>query len=76
MQIYPIDNPWNVEIDGPNIQVIHTYDARSAGSTTLHPDIGGQTSNNGGIPYNVVAATQPDLTTVFSQYASEKQSWS
>ena len=70
-QIYPSDNPWNVEIDGPNIQVVHTYDAHLAGSTSLHPDIGGQTSNNGGIPYNVVDATQPDLTTVFNQYASE-----
>jgi hypothetical protein len=69
--IFPSDNAWNVAIDGPDVEVIHTYDANLAQTTALHADIGGQTSNNGGIPYNVVPASQPDLTTVFSVYASE-----
>jgi hypothetical protein len=70
-QIFPNDNPWNVEIDGPDVEVVHTYDANLAQGTALHADIGGQTSNNGGVPYNVVPASQADLTTIFSLYASE-----
>jgi hypothetical protein len=69
-QIFPNDNPWNVEIDGPSVQVIHTYDANLPQTTHLHPDWGGYTTNNAGIPYNVVPATQADLTTIFSDYAN------
>jgi hypothetical protein len=53
------------------VQVIHTYDAQIPQSTHLHPDWGGYTSNTGGIPYSVVPATQPDLSTVFSVSANE-----
>ena len=59
-EIFPTDNPWNVEIDGPDVQVIHTYDSQLPQSTHLHPDFGGYTTDNGGIPFNVVPATQAD----------------
>jgi hypothetical protein len=70
-EIFPPDNPWNVEVDGPNIQIVHTYDSELSQSTHLHPDWGGYTSNNGGIPFNVVPSTQAELDTNFTLYASE-----
>jgi hypothetical protein len=69
-EIFPSDNPWNVAVDGPDVQVIHTYDAELPQGTHLHPDWGGYTSNNGGIPVNVVGASQADLDVDFSLYAS------
>jgi hypothetical protein len=69
--IFPPDNPWNVEVDGPGVQVIHTYDSQLQQSTELHPDFGDYTPDGYGIPYNVVDAGQPDLDTDFTQYASE-----
>lgn len=27
-QIFPNDNPWNVAIDGPDVEIIHTYDSQ------------------------------------------------
>src|SRR4051812_2160835 len=27
-QIFPNDNAWNVEVDGPQVRVVHTYDAQ------------------------------------------------
>jgi hypothetical protein len=69
--IFPADNPWNVAIDGPDIQVIHEYDSELPQATALHPDWGDYSTNHYGIPYNVVDAGQPDLTTVLSLYASE-----
>jgi hypothetical protein len=70
-EIFPPDNAWNVEVDGPNIQIVHTYDSELSQSTHLHPDWGGYTTNNGGIPFNVVPSTQADLDTNFTLYASE-----
>jgi hypothetical protein len=69
-QVFPPDNPWNVEIDGPDVQVIHTYDSELPQTTHLHPDFGGYTTYNGGIPWNAVDAAQADLPTVFTLYAS------
>jgi hypothetical protein len=69
--IFPADNPWNVAIDGPDVQVIHDYDSELPQSTALHPDWGDYSTNHYGIPYNVVGAGQADLTTVLSLYASE-----
>lgn len=70
-EIFPSDNAWNVAIDGPGVQVIHTYDAELPQGTELHPDFGGYTTDIGGIPYNVVPATQADVSTQFTLYASE-----
>ncbi len=69
-KVFPDDNAWNVAVDGPDVQVTHTYDGQLAQTTHPHPDFGGYTSDIGGIPYNTVDAGQPDLTTVFSLYAS------
>jgi len=69
--IFPADNPWNVAIDGPNVQVIHDYDAKLPPNTSLHPDWGDFSTNHYGIPFNVVDAGQPDLATTFNSYASE-----
>lgn len=70
-QIFPADNPWNVAIDGPDVQVVHTYDAQLPQTTALHPDFGGYTTDTGGIPFNPVPSTQADLTVDFTLYASE-----
>jgi len=70
-QIFPPDNPWNVEVDGANVPVIHTYDSSIPQTTKLHPDWGDYSTNHYGIPYNVVPATQPDLDVDFSVSASE-----
>jgi len=69
--IFPADNPWNVAIDGPNVQVIHDYDNGLPQGTELHPDWGDYSTNHYGIPYNVVPASQADLTTTFTRYANE-----
>jgi hypothetical protein len=70
-QIFPPDNPWNVAIDGPDVQVIHTYDAHLSTGTTLHPDWGDYSTDGYGIPYNVVQMSQADQTTVFNTSADE-----
>jgi hypothetical protein len=70
-QIFPPDNPWNTAIDGPNVQVIHTYDSGLPQATTLHPDWGDYTTDHYGIPYNVVPSTQADLTITFNYAADE-----
>jgi hypothetical protein len=70
-QIFPADNPWNVAIDGPGVQVIHTYDAQLPQATVLHADWGDYSTNHYGIPVNVVPASQADVTTIFASYASE-----
>ena len=68
--IFPPDNAWNVAVDGPGVQVIHTYDAHLPQGTEIHPDFGGYTTDNGGIPFNSVASSAPELPTVFTLYAS------
>jgi hypothetical protein len=70
-EIFPADNPWNVAVDGPGVMVIHTYDSELPSGTQLHPDLGGYTKDNGGIPYNVVPSTQADETTTFNTSASQ-----
>jgi hypothetical protein len=70
-QIFPADNPWNVQIDGPDVQVVHDYDGQLSQSKSLHPDWGDYTTNHYGIPFNPVSASQADVTTVFTLYASE-----
>jgi hypothetical protein len=70
-EIFPNDNPWNVQIDGPEVEVIHTYDSQLQQSTSLHPDWGDYSTNHYGIPFNSVAAGQADETTVFSVSANQ-----
>ena len=70
-EIFPNDNPWNVEVDGPGVMVIHDYDSELPQGTNLHPDWGGYTTDIGGIPFNVVKSTQADETIVFSVSANQ-----
>jgi hypothetical protein len=53
------------------VQVIHTYDAQLHAGTALHADFGDYSTNGYGIPYEVVPATQADLPTTLTLYASE-----
>jgi len=68
--IFPADNPWNVLIDGPLVEVIHDYDSELPQSTHLHPDFGGWTQGYG-IPYEVVPPSQALQDIDFTQYADE-----
>lgn len=68
--IFPADNAWNVAVDGPAVQVIHTYDSELPQSAVPHPDFGGYTTDTGGIPFNTVPSTQADETIDFTLYAS------
>lgn len=68
--IFPADNPWNVLIDAPVVEVIHDYDSEIPQSTHLHPDFGGWTQGYG-IPYNVVPSSQALQDIDFTQYADE-----
>jgi hypothetical protein len=70
-QIFPSDNPWNVAIDGPNVQVIHTYDSELPQGTELHADWGDFSTNGYGIPYEFVPSTQANLDVTFNSYASQ-----
>ena len=70
-RIFPADNAWNVAIDGPGVQVTHTFDSKLPQQTSLHPDFGDYSTNHYGIPYNVVDAGQPEEPTTFDLYASE-----
>jgi hypothetical protein len=70
-QIFPNDNAWNVVVDGPDVQVTHTYDTQLQASTKLHPDFGDFSPDGYGIPINVVDGGQADLPTTFTLYASE-----
>jgi hypothetical protein len=70
-EIFPSDNPWNVQIDGPGVEVVHTYDSPLPQSTSLHPDWGDYSVNHYGIPFNPVDAGQADEATVFSVSASQ-----
>ncbi len=72
-QLFPPDNPWNEDIS--NSPVDPNSDNLIAGiglNTNLHPDFG--TVWNGapnGIPYIVVAGSQPLVPTNFGIYADE-----
>jgi hypothetical protein len=69
--IFPANNPWNVAVDGPDVQVTHHYDSQIPQNTTLHPDWGDYTTNHYGIPFNVVPSGQADLTTIFNVSANQ-----
>jgi hypothetical protein len=69
-EIFPTNNPWNVEIDGPDVKVITTYDSQLSQSTALHPDFGAYTDGYG-IPFEVVDGGQPLVATTFNSCANE-----
>jgi hypothetical protein len=71
-QIFPPDNPWNVRIDGPNVQVVSasTY-AQIPQSPALHADFGDFSTDGYGIPYAVVNAAQPNVQVTFGCFADQ-----
>ena len=71
---FPADNAWNTDISTAPV------DANSAnfinyigGTAPVHPDFGSGTSDGSsiGIPYQVVAGTQPKVNVALKAYASE-----
>jgi hypothetical protein len=72
-QLFPSDNPWNHPItDAPVAANSGTLVASIGAAKTLHPDFG--TAYNGtlnGIPYNVVAGSQPKVNVTVDAYPDE-----
>jgi hypothetical protein len=72
-QVFPPDNPWNKDISNDPVDPNSDNLIASIGlNTTLHPDFG--TVFNGapnGIPYIVVAGSQPTVRINFVQWGSE-----
>lgn len=69
---FPDDDPWNVRVDGLPVDPASDVLIASIGAaTTLHPDFGADWDGGPfGIPYVVVAGTQPRVPVVFD-YADE-----
>ena len=72
-RIFPPDNPWNQDISNSPVDPNSANLIRSIGAdAALHPDFG--TVWNGapnGIPYVVVAGTQPPVPVTFTAYGAE-----
>lgn len=76
MQIFPLDNWWNLDVSGAPVDTAsHAYIDWISGRNTnptavrhLHPDFGPPPY---GIPYVVVGATQPLLPVTWTQYGSQ-----
>jgi len=72
-EVFPQDNPWNIDISAFPVNSNSANYVTSIGSTAqLHPDFGTQISGvPWGIPYDVVAGTQPDVAMDFVTYPAE-----
>ena len=71
---FPADNLWNTNISGMPVDPNSANYINYIGSTSpLHPDFGSGTyaGQSIGIPYQVVAQTQPFVTIKLGAYASE-----
>jgi hypothetical protein len=71
---FPADNPWNTDISGAPVDPNSAALIASIGATTgIHPDFGAGQYNGGiiGIPYVVVAGTQPRVPINFTAYGDE-----
>jgi hypothetical protein len=72
-QVFPANNPWNIDISGFPVHARSANYVTSIGSgTSLHPDFG--TVLEGvpwGIPYVVVSGTQPRVAIHFTAYGDE-----
>jgi hypothetical protein len=71
---FPADNPWNTDISATPVDPNSAALIASIGAgTSLHPDFGSGLYNGApiGIPYIVVAGSQPQVTIQFNAYASE-----
>ncbi|MGH9584482.1 MAG: hypothetical protein ACRD4O_16280, partial [Bryobacteraceae bacterium] len=62
--VFPTNNVWNMPVDTlPVDQNSNAYINSIGSSTGMHPDF---SSSGGGIPYNVVPASQPEVPVSFS----------
>ncbi|HKX00030.1 MAG TPA: hypothetical protein VJN43_19970 [Bryobacteraceae bacterium] len=71
---FPADNLWNTDISAAPVDPNSANIINFIGSTvTLHPDFGAGTFHNQsiGIPYQVVAGTQPKVNVTLGTFASE-----
>jgi len=71
---FPASSPWNTDISNAAVDSNSANIINFIGSTvTLHPDFGAGTFHNQtlGIPYQVVAGTQPKVTVTLGTFASE-----
>lgn len=67
---FPADNAWNTDISQAPVDPNSDKIIASIGASTgLHPDFG--TNKAYGIPYVVVAGTQPQVAVTFTAYADE-----
>jgi hypothetical protein len=69
--LFPRDNAWNVEVDGPDVPITHVYDSTLPQNAAAHPDFGDYSTNHYGIPFNVVDGGEPDVATTFTLYANQ-----
>jgi hypothetical protein len=74
---FPSNSLWNTDISTAAVDPNSANYINFIGSTvTLHPDFGSGTFHNQtiGIPYQVVAGTQPKVTVTLGTFASESDS--
>lgn len=73
IQIFPSDNPWNVDIsDFPIHPHSDNFIASVGGEKGLHPDFGTEWQGvPNGIPYVVVPGSQPMVMITFTAYGDE-----
>jgi hypothetical protein len=71
---FPADNAWNTDISTAPVDANSANFINYVGATApVHPDFGSGTYNGSsiGIPYQVVAGTQPKVKVALKAYASE-----
>lgn len=67
--VFPADNVWNTPVNNLPVDANSSaYISTMGGSTPLHADF---SSSGGGIPYNIVPATQPLVTVNFTDNSQE-----
>ena len=73
--IFPPDDAWNTRIDDPVAYPLHpnaaTYAANMDPTRALHPDWGDWTTNQYGIPWQIVASTQAPVPISFTAGSAE-----
>jgi hypothetical protein len=73
IQIFPADNPWNLDISTSAIDPYNTQIIAGFASNTIKADFGSRLWNGApiGIPYIVVCANQPKIAINYTDYGDE-----
>src|SRR5437899_8944135 len=73
-RLFPADNPWNEQISNAPVAANSATLVNSIGAaTSVHADFGTVYAGAlNGIPFNVVAGTQPRINVVIDAYADER----